>query len=219
MLRGLFELHFMANRISNIANSLKQLGETQVNEWDFMALLHKDIGELDVGRSLRRLGNLQVMEWDFRAALPAVNKLAHQEVNLVNLVKRAAHYKVIDWDFRSTKDQDAETSIESPSKQLASDFADLKHQKVKENLKAFLQFVVVNLIDEPEQAQILVQEIDTNVIRFKMVMIKRDVAMLIGREGHTASAIRSLLKTAASQQGVHALLEIVSLENDAKTKS
>ena len=81
-------------------------------------------------------------------------------------------------------------------------------------LKNFLQYVVVNLIDEPNHAQIKVQEIAPNVLRFKLVLVKRDVAMLIGREGHTAAAIRSSLKAAAGMNGVQALLQIHSHEEE-----
>ena len=90
----------MPKRISKFANSLKQLGDIQVTELDFMELLNTDIRELEIAHSLRRLGSIRVMEWDFRTVLPAVNKLAHQEVDLINFVKRTAHYKVMEWDFR-----------------------------------------------------------------------------------------------------------------------
>ena len=91
----------MPRRIAKIANSLKQLGDIQVTEWDFMGLMHTDIKDLEITRSLRRLGGIQVMEWDFRSALVAVKNTANHEVDLVNLVKRTAHYKVMEWDFRS----------------------------------------------------------------------------------------------------------------------
>ena len=88
--------------MSKLTKSLKQLGEIQVNDWDFMALLNKDVSEIHLTDSLRRLGNVRVMEWDFRTVLPVVTKLAHQEVDLVDLLRRTAHYKVLDWDFKST---------------------------------------------------------------------------------------------------------------------
>jgi predicted RNA-binding protein YlqC (UPF0109 family) len=71
-----------------------------------------------------------------------------------------------------------------------------------------------NLIDEPGHAKINVQEIAANVMRFRLVMLKKDTAMLIGLEGHTASAIRNLLKAAAAMHGVQALLEIHSHEQE-----
>lgn len=198
----------MPKRMSKFASSIKQLGEIQVTEFDFIDLLNKDIRDLEISRSLRRLGNIQVMEWDFRTVLPAVNKLANQEVDIVNLVRRTAHYKVMEWDFRSALR--AENKPGPSEKRLSPK----EMQALIVGLKNFLQYVVVNLIDEPGHAQIKVREIAPNVLRFKLVLVKRDVAMLIGREGHTASAIRSMLKTAAGMSGVQALLRIHSHEEE-----
>jgi predicted RNA-binding protein YlqC (UPF0109 family) len=205
----------MPNRISKIATSLKQLGEIHVTELDFMELLHKDIGELEIGRSLRKLGNLRVMEWDFRTVLPAVNKLAHQEVDLVKLVKRTASYKVMEWDFRSALHAEPKPAPKKPGEPLEPRLSPEEMQAIIVRLKNFLQYVVVNLIDEPKHAQIKVREIEAMVLRFKLVLTKRDVSMLIGREGHTASAIRGILKATAGMHGVSALLQIHSHEEEA----
>lgn len=198
------------SKISKIASSLKQLGEIQVTELDFMELLNKDIRELEIARSLTRLGSIRVMEWDFRTVLPAVSKLAHQEVDLVDLVRRTAHYKVMEWDFRSALSAERGAEFQEPVDRLEPE----EMQELIVRLKNFLQYVAVNLIDEPNHAQIKVREIAPNVLRFKLVLTKRDVAMLIGREGHTAAAIRSILKAAAGTSGVHALLQIHSHEEE-----
>ncbi len=205
----------MPKRISKLTKSLKELGDLQVNDWDFMTLLHKDVSQLELSRSLRRLGNVQVMQWDFRTVLPAVNKLANKEVDLVDLFKRTAHYKVLEWDFRNTppaKDRGARQGAAGP---LPKRLSDAEMQALIMRLKNFLQYVVVNLIDEPGHARIIVCEIQNHVLRFKLVLLKRDMAMLIGREGHTASAIRSILKASAATQGVNVLLEILAHGEDA----
>lgn len=199
----------MPNRISRFANTIKQLGEIQVTELDFMELLNKDIKDLDISRSLRRLGNIRVTEWDFRNVLPAVNKLAQQEVDLVDIFKRTASYKVMEWDFRNAHHPDHKATPSVPRPGPA------EIQAIILRLKNFLDYVVVNLIDEPGHAQIKVREIAPAVLRFRLVLVKRDVAMLIGMQGHTASAIRSVLKAAAAVHGVNALLEIHSHEEAA----
>jgi len=200
----------MPSRISKLASSLKELGEIQVTDYDFMELLNKDLRELEISRSLKQLGNIRVMDWDFRTVLPVVNRLARQEVDVVGLVRRTADFKVMDWDFRSALAPAAEA--ESPlEKQLGSQ----EMQALSVRLKDFLQYVVVNLIDEPNHARIKVQEIAPGVLRFRLVLVKRDVAMLIGREGQTASAIRGMLKSAAAAQGAHALLLIHSQDEEA----
>ena len=205
----------MPNRISNFAHSIKQLGEIQVADLDFIGLLNKDIKDLEISRSLRRLGNIRVTEWDFRNVLPAVNKLAHQEVDIAGMVRRTARYKVMDWDFRNALHPENKPDPAGRPSSLEKRPGGEELQALIVRLKDFLQYVVVNLIDEPGHARIKVLEIAPGVLRFRLVLVKRDVAMLIGREGHTASAIRSVLKAAASMHGAHALLEIVSHEEDA----
>lgn len=199
----------MPNRISKLASSLKHLGEIQVTELDFIDLLNKDIGDFEISHSLRKLGRIRVMEWDFRTVIPAVNKLAHKEVDLVGIVKRTARYKVMDWDFRTALHPENQTA---PSEKQPLNPEEMQSLIVR--LKNFLQYVAVNLIDEPNHAQIKVQEIAPNVLRFRLILVKRDVAMLIGKEGHTASAIRSVLKATAASHGVSALLLIHSHEEE-----
>jgi uncharacterized protein len=87
---------------------------------------------------------------------------------------------------------------------------------VTDRLKNFLQYVAVNLIDEPAKAQLKVTELAPKRLRFKLILAKADVAMLIGRNGFTASAIRGLLKAAADRDGVQVSLQIHSLEEEAE---
>jgi uncharacterized protein len=201
----------MPKRASKIAESLKQLGDIQVTDWDFMELLNTEIKDLEISRSLKRLGAIQVMDWDFRTVIPAVKKVANQEVDVVDLFKRTAHYKVMDWDFRDALHAGAKAAAQehaggpSPDEMLA----------VTTKLRNFLEYVAVNLIDEPGHAQIKVSPLGPNGLRFKLVLVKKDVAMLIGREGFTAAAIRSILKAAAGKYGLQALLQIHSHEEEA----
>jgi len=89
-------------------------------------------------------------------------------------------------------------------------------QAVTDRLKNFLQYVAVNLIDEPAKAQLKVAELGPKKLRFKLVLAQPDVAMLIGRNGFTASAIRSILKAAADREGVQVTLQIHSQEEEAE---
>lgn len=200
----------MTKRISKLANSLKQLGEIQVPEWDFITLLDTDIKELEITRSLRRLGNIHVMDWDFRTVLPAMKKIAYHEVDIIGLVKRAAHYKVMEWDFRSALGVDSKTA----AKGAAGVLGHAEMQALVARLEGFLQYVVENLIDEPKHARITVTEIEPNGLRLKVVLVKRDVAMLISRKGSTAAAIRGILKSVAKAAGVWVLLDILSHEEE-----
>ena len=87
-------------------------------------------------------------------------------------------------------------------------------EPVTERLRNFLQYVAVKLIDDPSQAQLKVAELAPKKLRFKLVLAKVDVAMLIGRNGFTASAIRNVLKAAAEKEGVQVTLQIHSHEEE-----
>lgn len=207
----------MRNKFSKIATSLKEIGDIHVNEWDFMALLHKDINEIEFTRSLRKLANFQVMEWDFRTVLPAVSKLASQQIDLVDLVKRTANFKVMEWDFRSalpTEAKPAAAETAEATESVAVYVNQVEMRVIVDRLKNFLHYVATNLIDDPDHARIKSEEIAPNVIRFRLVLAKRDVPVLIGKDGQTASTIRNILKAAAGKHGVHALLQIHSHEEE-----
>jgi len=203
----------MASRITKLTRSLKEIGEIQVNEWDFAGLMNKEISELEFRDSLRKLGNVQVMDWDFRNVLPAVNKLANTEVDLVDIVRRTAHYKVMDWDFNANPSAESEPHPSATSQPLETNLSKAEMRALVTRLKSFIQYVCTHLVDVPNHANIEIKEIKPSVLRVKVILVKRDVAMLIGREGHTAGAIRSALKAAAGIHGVHTLLEIVSHED------
>lgn len=193
----------MAKRVSKIASSLKQLGEIQVSEWDFMGLLNTEIRELEISRSLKRWGSIQVMDWDFSSVMPAIRETANREVDLASFFKRAAHIKVLERDFKSAA---------APPQKPPTSPPDI--DELAGRLGNFLQCLVVNLIDEPKHAHLTVIRMGPAGLRFKVVMVKRDVAMLVGREGHTAAAIRNILQGIAGSHGVQALLQIHSHEEE-----
>ena len=208
-------MKIMPKRASELAKSLKQLGEIQVTDWDFMELMNTEIKDLELSRSLKRLGRVRVMDWDFRTVIPVVKKVANQEVDVVDLFKRTAHYKVMDWDFRSALHAEPKPAPQESASSAPKGLSPEEMQAVTLRLKNFVQYVAVNLIDEPDQAQIKVTQMGPFGLRLKLVLVKRDLALLIGREGFTAAAIRSIVKATAAKHGVQALLQIHSHEEEA----
>ena len=204
----------MQKRIPDVPDSRKQPGEIQATEQDIVDFLNTDIRELEITRSLRRLGAIRITEWDFRDALPAVKRVVRQEIDLVDVVKRLANYRVMDWDFRSALPNDPNSAPREPATPSPRLLSQAEMQATIVRLKNFLQYVAVNLIDQPNHAQIKVREIGPNTLRFKLVLVKKDVAMLIGMGGFTASAIRSILKAAGAKYGVRVLLQIHSHEEE-----
>ena len=215
----IFARNSMRKGTPDLPDSSKRPGEIQVRERDLVDLLNTDIREFEIIRSLRRLGAIRVTEWDFKDVLPAVRRVARQEIDLVDVVKRVANYKVMDWDFRSVLASDPqsarpETAESMLSRPLRRPLAQAEIQAIIVRLKNFLQYVAVNLIGQPHHAQIKVREIGPSILRFKLVLVKKDVSMLIGMEGFTAAAIRSILKAAGARYGVRVLLQIHSHEEE-----
>lgn len=194
-----------------IARKLKQLGAIQVNDWDFMALLNTDIKNLELSRSLRRLGQIRVTDWDFKDVVPAVKKVAKQEVDILDILKRTANYRVNDWDFKN-RAPTAVVAVAVPRTVQSSGQAEMSEITLR--LKNFLQYVVLNLIDEPDRAQIKVVPLKPTGLRFRLILTKKDMASVIGKQGLTAAAIRGLLKSMALGYQVVVLLQIHSHEEE-----
>lgn len=193
----------MSARISKIASSLKQIGDIQVAEWDFMGLLNTELNQLEVSRSLRRLGAIKVTDWDFSEVLPAIRETANIEVDLAGAFRRAARIKVMEWDFNSAGSANVAATNTPGGSKSARD-------GLRDRLLGFLRFVVSNLIDAPGNALVAVKEMGPHALCFQVVLEPRDVAMLIGREGHTAGAIRRILQAAGGRHDVQVLLHIQS---------
>lgn len=201
----------MAKSLSEITHSLRELGDTQISDLHFAELFNK---EIHIGTSLRRLGNIKVMDWDFKDAMPGVHKLANQEVHFPEAIVRAAQYKVLDWNFRTSSPSKENPQSDTSKKPAQRRLSAVEMQELMDRLRGFLQYIVVNLISRPDLAEIRIQEIETGVLRFRLLVVQKDVKDMIGRDGATASSIRNLLKTTAASEGVHALLEILSHEEE-----
>ena len=84
-------------------------------------------------------------------------------------------------------------------------------QQLVETIGKYLLTVTSPLIKHPEKAQLRVaQAKDQNLVRFRLVVEPDDISMLIGRNGMTASAIRSLAKAAGEKQGTKVVVRIIS---------
>lgn len=87
-------------------------------------------------------------------------------------------------------------------------------KEVTDQIRNFLQFIVLQFINHPERAQLRVAEAGETHIRFRLIVAQPDVAILIGKNGFTASAIRNVLKAAAIREGISATLQIVSHQEE-----
>lgn len=75
-------------------------------------------------------------------------------------------------------------------------------------MKDFLAYIIKNLVDKPEEVHI--EEVQgTNTIIYELTVSKADIGKIIGKEGRTIKAIRTLLVSVASRNNVKVSLEIM----------
>lgn len=198
----------MPKRNSKLSKSLRELGDIQVNDWQLPQFLNKNISELEISRALQRMNDIQVMNWEFKDVMPVLQRLAQKEVDIVDLLKQAAAYKVNEWDIRKAVLRTRADSVQLNKREI---------KVISDQLKNYLSFMVEQLVDDPNHASILVDEIAPQVLRFRVILKQRDLSMLIGMNGYTANPIRRILKDFALNAGVYAILQIQTHEEAASS--
>ena len=84
-------------------------------------------------------------------------------------------------------------------------------QELVETIGRYLLTVTSPLLKHPERAQLRVaQAKEQDLVRFRLVVEPEDISLLIGRNGMTASSIRSLAKAAGEKYGVRVVVRIIS---------
>lgn len=75
-------------------------------------------------------------------------------------------------------------------------------------MKELVEYIAKALVDRPEQVQVTeIEGEQTSVIELKVA--KEDLGKVIGKQGRTARAIRTLLSAASTKIGKRAVLEII----------
>lgn len=82
-------------------------------------------------------------------------------------------------------------------------------------MQAFLEYVVKGLVQKPEE--ITVTPVEKNGLTiYELRMNPSDVGRIIGREGVTINAIRSLLTAGSAKKGLRCSLEIVEEQRPSR---
>jgi uncharacterized protein len=75
-------------------------------------------------------------------------------------------------------------------------------------MKEFVAYIVKNLVDHPERVRI--NEVGgTQTLIIELAVEKGDIGKIIGKQGKTINAIRTLLMSVASRNGIRVSLEII----------
>lgn len=74
-------------------------------------------------------------------------------------------------------------------------------------MKEFLEYIARHLVDHPDAVAINYEEKEGKAV-FTLSVNAGDVGKVIGKQGRTAQAIRTLLGAVAAKEGRRAILEI-----------
>ena len=74
-------------------------------------------------------------------------------------------------------------------------------------MKELVKYIAQRLVDNPDKVDISEREQDQALI-IKLKVAKEDVGKIIGKQGRTAKAIRTILNTASAKGQQKILLEI-----------
>ena len=75
-------------------------------------------------------------------------------------------------------------------------------------MKELVQYLAKSLVNNPDAVEVKETE-GENASVFELKVAKEDLGRIIGKQGHTAKSIRTLLNAAASRTNRKVVLEIV----------
>jgi len=76
-------------------------------------------------------------------------------------------------------------------------------------MKEFIEFIAKHLVDNPEQVEVEERAPEENRIVLALKVQSDDVGKVIGKQGKTAQAMRTLLTAVAAKEGQRVILEIL----------
>jgi len=75
-------------------------------------------------------------------------------------------------------------------------------------MKALVETIAKSLVDDPAQVQ-AAEEMEEDTLVIKLTVAKDDMGRIIGKEGRTAKAIRTILNAVSTKDNKKAILKIV----------
>ena len=75
-------------------------------------------------------------------------------------------------------------------------------------MKALVETIAKALVDDPSQV-VATEETEEDTLVIKLTVAKEDMGRIIGKEGRTAKAIRTILNAVSTKDNKKAMLKIV----------
>lgn len=76
-------------------------------------------------------------------------------------------------------------------------------------MKEFIEYIAKHLVDHPDQVEVEEKTPEENKVVLSLKVQSDDVGKVIGKQGKTAQAMRTLLTAIAAKEGQRAILEIL----------
>lgn len=76
-------------------------------------------------------------------------------------------------------------------------------------MKEFIEFIAKHLVDSPDKVSVDVKSEEEKKIVLTLTVGADDIGKVIGKQGKTAQAMRTLLTAIAAKEGKRAILEIL----------
>ncbi len=76
-------------------------------------------------------------------------------------------------------------------------------------MKEFIEYIAKHLVDNPENVSVDEKAPEENKLVLSLKVQAEDVGKVIGKQGKTAQAMRTLLTAIAAKEGKRAILEIL----------
>ena len=76
-------------------------------------------------------------------------------------------------------------------------------------MKEFIEYIAKHLVDNPDHVEVEERAPEENKVVLALKVNPDDVGKVIGKQGRTAQAMRTLLTAIAAKEGQRAILEIL----------
>ena len=76
-------------------------------------------------------------------------------------------------------------------------------------MKELLEYMVKELVDAPDNVEIMEEEEDEKTVIFKLKVAEEDLGKVIGKKGRTANALRVIMRAASAKRGKSSIVKIM----------
>lgn len=76
-------------------------------------------------------------------------------------------------------------------------------------MKELIEFIAKSLVENPDAIQLSQEEAEDGTIVVKLAAAQEDMGRIIGKQGRTAKAMRTLLNAKATRENKRATLQIM----------